>query len=918
MMAGPTIKHKTKRQKPNNHHHQQQQQQQSIPRRWRQPNQVEKQQIIHQKKLQLSSQLRTLSSQKRLTECLQLYNSPSNDDLRDVHHGSIVVDCCARCGDVAEAEGVVIGMLLLRDAQGNQPQQRRRSNEYFWNECNQASNNYNHYKLVPIQAWTALLKAYVHSGLMSKADSLFEFLMMSSSSTGKKRKHTHDDDDSSNRNRNGPNVRTVNTLLRGCMWTAASITNFEHHGGVEEVSAKHDDDHDNKMKKPMGETNKQRQQSQPPPSSPLPALVGGVPTAQRAWSLCSTTTTKNDKPNSIQLFDTSSYEYFVTILSQSLRCKDALQYLDQMKRDFGIIGDGSSSSAVVVVDPSIMESMIVCLVAISRGYVMLGDFDQGRECANEALVVLERLQSSLQNRGDNDDAPNSVSPSSSKKVVTGGKRAWNESKNGGGDTHHNNNDGKPDGRREESNKLFRSHRLSELRSEALTLKNACSSSNRPEESIATHDATYFARQMMTRLFYFSGGGTTQTIARNNDEVVKKDDNSLTYQRWIHSLWHSFGLKETTQRAVDKDGHLQNVFQLKTKKKYGKQLPDDLISLEFCDTLRRQFVGVNCNLLSDDGCLNFDTIFQSKGEGGEAPPLHVEIGSGSGDWCVTQSKLNPNENYVSVELRADRVAQTFFKCITQNTWKNMCCVGSDCGSFLRDRVSPSQCRTIYVNHPEPPTQTYDSESSEEPAHMLNSVNLRLAANCLEGGGKGRLIIVTDNLIYARFLCRTMTRVMADGSLVGLHPSQVRDLRTVDSFLVGGSSSKVWLYEGKPSSSIGHFDAKQWARKGLGNEVDKGTSYFDRLWRTGAGKHADVKKRYIVAVCTSGGANISNFSGGQSFNKAGKMSRHGGTRNKGSTEKQKEKKPKKRSADAQKRRNERRLLKKKEQTQQQEKG
>eukprot|EP00984_Skeletonema_dohrnii_P036363 scaffold37265_cov250-Skeletonema_dohrnii-CCMP3373.AAC.1 len=97
-----------------------------------------------------------------------------------------------------------------------------------------------------------------------------------------------------------------------------------------------------------------------------------------------------------------------------------------MKRDFGIIDNAASLD----VDPSIAESMIVCLVAISRGYVMLGNFDQGQKCANEALVVMERLQSSLHSSGG--DASNSpLGGASSKKVVSGGKRAWNEGKGGG-------------------------------------------------------------------------------------------------------------------------------------------------------------------------------------------------------------------------------------------------------------------------------------------------------------------------------------------------------------------------------------------------------------------------------------------------------------------------------------------------------
>eukprot|EP00957_Ditylum_brightwellii_P032501 2462978-Ditylum_brightwellii.AAC.1 len=50
--------------------------------------------------LALSASLKNLSSKKRLRETLNLYNDASNDDVRDSHHGSIVVDCCARCGAV--------------------------------------------------------------------------------------------------------------------------------------------------------------------------------------------------------------------------------------------------------------------------------------------------------------------------------------------------------------------------------------------------------------------------------------------------------------------------------------------------------------------------------------------------------------------------------------------------------------------------------------------------------------------------------------------------------------------------------------------------------------------------------------------------------------------------------------------------
>lgn len=51
--------------------------------------------------LALSAKLKEYSSQKRLSEALELYWHESNDSIRDEHHACIVVDCSARCGCIA-------------------------------------------------------------------------------------------------------------------------------------------------------------------------------------------------------------------------------------------------------------------------------------------------------------------------------------------------------------------------------------------------------------------------------------------------------------------------------------------------------------------------------------------------------------------------------------------------------------------------------------------------------------------------------------------------------------------------------------------------------------------------------------------------------------------------------------------------
>ncbi len=121
----------------------------------------------------LSSKLKEFSTQKRLQEILELYHDRANDYIRDGHHACIVVDCCARCGCIQKGEEIV--------------EQLKQSGDE-----------------ISVQTITALLKGYAHSGMMDKAAALYIAMT-------KKRN-----------NRDKPNIRTLNTMLRGCMWAAAS------------------------------------------------------------------------------------------------------------------------------------------------------------------------------------------------------------------------------------------------------------------------------------------------------------------------------------------------------------------------------------------------------------------------------------------------------------------------------------------------------------------------------------------------------------------------------------------------------------------------------------------------------------------------------------------------------------------------
>ena len=835
------------------------------------PHHIEKQQLrrrlvdrakIHEEKLALSQKLRQLSSQKRLKECVDLYESAAHDELRDAHHASIAVDCCARCGDVYEAERIVSEMLSQQSSQKSLHKEHTHHQSYFWEDRKQFS-----YKQVPIQAWTALLKGYVHSGMMCKAYSLFDHLCDAHRSSlsaidgegggkknGKKRKTGEVE--------NGPNVRTFNTLLRGCLWTATSLTI----GDTSSVDSKNE-------------------------------LVGGVVTAGQAWLLCEDVNITGDS---------SSYEYYISILSQSLQCQAAENCLRKMKVEFGIrdcINVGHDEIGLPGdMDPTIIESFVVCLVAIARGFALLGEVKDSRRCAEESLRYLD-LSSAWKGL-----VSPSIDPPTAIKKTTGGKKSWRDSMN-----HANSSgNGNSTGRREESNRLFRSHRQSELRSEASALRDLfISHPEKLADCIATENASFVAKMMLTRLLYFSGGGTTDRdamkIANSGTDINVQNDT----QRWINSLWHSFGLRETVQRLLDDtNDSLDNVFRTSSSKMPSKHRNlDAVLSKELCRSLRAYLVGED-SVITKTGSVCFASVFKSPNENvsvrvsEQSKPIHIELGAGSGDWACLQASLNPSDNYVTVELRADRVAQTFAKCLlrqgqsgrqsTNIPLTNLCCVGSECCSFLRDRVAHGSVKTIFVNHPEPPTQTYNdkSTSADEPAHMLNSQTILSASRCLEPTGKGMLVVVTDNLTYARFICQSLVRMLEGDvkNLVGLSPGEVRDLTVIESF-----GMSIRLYEGKPSQSIRHYTPKK---------VEGGHSYFDRLWRTGAGKHAEMRKRYIIGLRTSGG----DCDLGGKGAKAHRLSSSGKPHcpNEG----EEKKSTKKRGLEKQMRRNERRLLKKKQ--------
>lgn len=339
-------------------------------------------------------------------------------------------------------------------------------------------------------------------------------------------------------------------------------------------------------------------------------------------------------------------------------------------------------------------------------------------------------------------------------------------------------------------------------------------------------------------------------AKTGTALPTSDVSSVIQRELLNSLYYSYGLG-----VVIKD--------------LGIATPTDSgpLSRKECNRVLGS-IGLQGGIVKREGTLDLHRIF-SAGIGDSKPQkrrgkskarrIELELGAGFGDWIVRKAVEDPTTDYMAVELRADRVAQIFSKMAVLSSGNhpidNLCVVGGESGNLLRNHLLPESVDTIYVNHPEPPTQTFGAdpkvlhqimEGGSEPAHMLNSAIIVAAANCLRRTTKSRLVIVTDNRWYGKLICATLHRVLNE------HPGMLHavDLAKIDTqfakaeaILEGDGkdalkslSNDAIMFVGTPNETIGYPSGRK----------EKGESYFDRLWRAGGGTHAEKRSRFVIVM------------------------------------------------------------------------
>ena len=70
------------------------------------------------------------------------------------------------------------------------------------------------------------------------------------------------------------------------------------------------------------------------------------------------------------------------------------------------------------------------------------------------------------------------------------------------------------------------------------------------------------------------------------------------------------------------------------------------------------------------------------------PIKIEVCSGAGEWVVSQAKNDPAADWVSMEIRYDRVYQIFCRAMFEDC-KNLSIVGGDASKLLPKHVPSAQ-------------------------------------------------------------------------------------------------------------------------------------------------------------------------------------------------------------------------------------
>ena len=222
------------------------------------------------------------------------------------------------------------------------------------------------------------------------------------------------------------------------------------------------------------------------------------------------------------------------------------------------------------------------------------------------------------------------------------------------------------------------------------------------------------------------------------------------------------------------------------------------------------------VISDDGTICFNRMFSHETTMATRE-LNLEVAAGNGDWALAQAKSDGSADWISLELRHDRVYKIFSRAVLSGT-RNFSAMGGDAAYVMRRYIAPGSVSNVFVNFPEPPHHSGD-DAADNSLALLSEDFFRDVHLSLRSEG-GCLVIFSDNHRYMQSLARALAGM-------GLFSNREANLASGELCVRFETIQGVRLYEGIPGRLTGHRVYEQ--------------SYFDRFWENG--RHVD---RYFLSL------------------------------------------------------------------------
>ena len=633
----------------------------------------------------LNNDIARHAKRKELNEAIQLYNRAKESNLCNSHTYSAILNAMVRCGSSDKAQEIYDE---IKDSRKK--------------DIHVTSSSSNATKLrLDVILCTTMLKGHISEGNIEKGLTIF---------------------DDMSRFNIAPNIRTINTFLRGCV-------NVGHITMAEDMLMK------------------------------MQEIYKVTP-------------------------DVSTWEYCIALYCQGLNLEKAFPIFGRIKNDDTMLLG--------------ISNMALCM---GRAAALLGDYNNATKYLNISKEYIGKEEEYDINNTINSINKDIGSSSSNKKSTVGGKRAWKESSD------------EVDSSRHQSLELFRTHKRSEITSDIATIlafidKRKASTSKDASKNIVTVEKKVMQQVQYLLPFFY------KVLLFSADTSFNSDNDKTVADEIYSSITNKFGLNTILKL-------LSTSINVKEKNKAKQQ---NVILSDIATSISTAFTDKIATFVDLYGYLKYDNIFSPYTSDGDpfdkSLPIKLEICSGGGEWAAAQAKHDKGKAYwMTMELRFDRVYQTFTKCVLDDI-DNLCCIGGDAMFILPNRIAPASIDYVFVNHPEPPQQTGGGGDSQGK-HLLMIDFFKQVSKILKVDGK--ITIVTDSLWYAKHLQKTIDEMLCH--------IPMKSAENLEKCEVYNNDGDTVLYTGKPPSDCG--------------QVADASSYFDRLWI----RDKKVERYFIVLVKTT---------------------------------------------------------------------